>query len=114
MTLLKILTVAFIIFAASRAYLRFKGKSLSIYALIFWIIIWLATLIFVFDPQISDAIATLFGLQRGTDTIFFLAMVLLFYLIFRLYIKLDIIDKDLTRLAIEISKKHFKQKSEDE
>lgn len=108
MTLLKILTVIFIMFAASRAYLRFKGKSLNLSGLIFWIIVWLGTLVFVFDPQISDGIAKLFGLQRGTDTIFFLAIILLFYLIFRLYVKLDMIDKDLTKLISEISKKNFK------
>ena len=112
MTLLKILTVIFIVFAASRAYLRFKGKSLNLSNLILWSVIWLATLVFVFDPQSSDAIAKLFGLQRGTDTIFFLAIVLLFYLIFRLYVKLDTVDKDLTRLVTEISKKNFKDESE--
>ena len=112
--MLKILTVIFIIFAASRAYLRFKGKSLSLSSLIFWIVLWLATLVFVFDPQISDAIAKLFGLQRGTDTIFFLAIILLFYLIFRLYIKLDTIDKDLTKLVSEISKKNFKDETKKE
>ena len=111
MSLLKILTVIFIVFAASRAYLRFKGKSLNFSSLIFWSIIWLATLVFVFDPQISDAIAKLFGLQRGTDTVFFLAIILLFYLIFRLYVKVDMIDKDLTRLVSEISKKNFKDES---
>ena len=103
--MLKILTVIFIIFAASRAYLRFKGKTLNLPNLIFWSLVWFATLVFVFDPQISDAIAQLFGLQRGTDTIFFLAIILLFYLIFRLYVKLDMVDKDLTKLVIELSKK---------
>lgn len=114
MTLLKIIVIIFVAFAASRAYLRYKGKSINIINLLFWIIIWSATLVFVFDPHISDTIASFLGLQRGTDTIFFLAIILLFYLIFRLYVKLDTIDKDLTRLVTEISKKNFKDESKKE
>lgn len=108
MILLKIFIIIFIVFAISRAYLRFKGKTLSLSNLIFWIIIWLATIIFVFYPEASDMIAKLLGLERGTDTVFFIAIIAMFYLIFRLYVKLDSIDKDLTKLVTEISKKNLK------
>lgn len=98
MTLLRIIALIFIAFASSRAYLRFKEKALNIYNLIFWIIIWISALILIYDPKIADKFATLLGLQGGTDTALFLSVMLLFYLVFRVYVKIDSIDQNLTRL----------------
>lgn len=109
--ILKILAIIFVLFVASRAYLRFKDKSLNIQSLVFWGIIWVSILAFVFDPKISDEIAKFVGLQRGTDTIFFFAIILLFYLIFRLYVKIDKVDKDVTKIVTEISKELHKTKN---
>jgi hypothetical protein len=104
MTLLKIITALFVLFAVSRAYLRFKDRSLSIMSFISWILIWTLTLLFVFDPNLSNIIAETAGLGRGADAAFLLSIILLFYLIFRLYVKIDSIDKNLTTLVIELSK----------
>jgi len=103
MTFLRIIALIFIAFATSRAYLRFKDKSLNLANLIFWIVIWGLALIFIFNPKISDKIASFLGLQRGTDTILFLASILLFYLVFRIYVKVDSIDQNLTRLNTNAS-----------
>lgn len=101
----KILILIFIAFAASRAFLRFKDKSLNILNLIFWIILWCVILIIVFKPQISDEFSYFLGIQHGTDAAFFFANLILFYLVFRLYVKIENVDRDITRLATNISKK---------
>ena len=108
--ILKILAIIFVVFAASRAYFRFKDKSLSIWNLFFWVIVWVSILAFVFDPTMSDKIAKFLGLQRGTDSIFFIAIILLFYLMFRLYVKIDRLDKDTTKLVVAISKEFHNSK----
>lgn len=104
MTAIKILTVIFIAFASSRAFLRFKDKALSRGGVIFWLTLWAATLVLVFVPTISDKIAGALGLSRGVDSIFFIAIILNFYLVFRLYIKIDQVDKDLTDASVNLSK----------
>jgi len=103
MTLLQIIVIIFITFAASRAYLRFKDKSLSISNLFFWMILWTIILIIVFDPKLADIAANIMGMQRGTDTMFFIAVMLLFYLVFRIYVKVDSIDQHLTNLNTNTS-----------
>ncbi len=104
MNILKVITLIFVAFALSRAILRFKDKSIKITELALWMIVWGGTLLFVFHPSISDEIAVKIGIARGADTAFFIAIILLFYLIFRLYVKIDRIDKDITTLSINISK----------
>jgi len=102
--MLKIIILFFVLFAASRAYLRFKDKSLNARALAFWMILWTIILVFVLHPQFSDNFASFLGVQRGVDIAFLTAVVILFYLVFRLYIKVDSVDQNLTKLNANISK----------
>lgn len=105
----KLFILIFIAFAASRAYLRFKDKSIGKSNLIFWIILWCLVLLIVFDPRISDNVGLFLGIQHGTDTAFFFANLILFYLVFRLYVKIESVDRDITRLATNVSKRMHKQ-----
>lgn len=115
MTLLKMITALFVFFAISRTYLRFKDRSLGVISFVLWSVIWLLALVFVFDPNLSNIIAKTAGLGRGADAAFLLSIVMLFYLIFRLYVKIDTIDKHLTTLVIELSKeKHSNNKNKSE
>lgn len=112
MTVIQFLTVLFVIFAGSRAVLRFHDRVIGYGEFFFWACIWTAVLVIIFNPSIADMTADIFGLQRGTDAMFFIAVVLLFYLIFRMYVKLDIVDRNLTRLNSETSQaihKHHKE-----
>jgi hypothetical protein len=111
--IIKIITMIFISFALSRAVLRFRDKSIKITEFALWIIVWSTVLILVFVPNISDKIASGLGIQRGTDTVFFIAIMVIFYLIFRVYIKTDKLDKDITRLTVNISKTIHKSKTKD-
>jgi len=112
MITLKLLSAIFILFFISRAYLRFKDKSLNTVNFIFWSLVWILALAIIFNPNLSELIAKPIGLGRGMDAIFMLSIILLFYLIFRLYVKIDRIDKDVTQLAISTSKAlHAKEKN---
>ena len=104
MIVLKIATVLFIIYASSRVFLKFKEKSISREAIFFWLLIWAAILVFVFHPDLSNIIARFLGMGRGIDSVFFLSIVALFYLIFRLYVKIEQVDKDITTLAKNTAK----------
>ena len=109
--LIKIITLIFVSFALSRAMLRFKDKSIKITELALWIIVWSSVLVLVFLPNISNRIAFELGMGRGADTAFFIAIIVIFYLLFRLYVKIDNIDKDMTDLTIKLSKELHRNKN---
>lgn len=112
MTIVKIITVIFVAFTWSRAMLRFHDKALGYSGFIFWSGIWAIVLIVVFNPGIADKTASLLRLQRGADAMFYFSTILLFYLIFRLYVKLDSIDQSLSRLNEESSKEIHRLKNQ--
>lgn len=104
MTLVQILVIIFIAFAGSRVILRFRDKAIGYGEFFFWSSIWTLILLIVFQPSLADKTALFFGVQRGTDIMFFVSIILIFYLLFRLYVKLDTLDRNITQLAESSSK----------
>lgn len=79
----------------------YQKKSPSIYVL--WGLIWFLIIIFAFVPELSSRIARLFGIARGLDFLVIVAILLMFYLIFKLYMKIDKLQKDMTKIVREIA-----------
>jgi hypothetical protein len=99
MTLIQILIIAFAIFALTRAVRQFKKGSFSIAWLIFWILFWACAAVVAFLPQTTDVVARLVGVGRGADMIVYLSLIALFYLVFRIYVKIEQVEGEITRLV---------------
>lgn len=97
--------VIFILFAASRAILRFKGGSIHFGALLFWMFIWTIATIVVFSPERTTEIAQILGIGRGVDVVVYSSIALLFYLVFRLHVYLEDIRSEISRLIRELALK---------
>jgi len=64
-----------------------------------WSIFWLAGGLIVWWPNLTNIIATNLGIGRGADLIFYISIILLFYLIFKIYIKIEKIERNITKLT---------------
>jgi len=110
-----ILTV-FALFAWSRAFLRFRGKVINQKEFGFWSLIWFGFIIVVFIPGKTTTLANLLGMGRGFDAMMFMAVALLFYSVYRLYVRINEIEQEITEvirqlaLNIAISKNTKKKK----
>lgn len=88
----------FILFAISRAVLRFIDGSLSMRGLIFWFLLWIGAGVVIIFPVFTGELATYLGIQRGTDAVVYIAIIVLYYLIFRIYISLNTMQQEITEL----------------
>ncbi len=102
-TLIQILAFVFVTFAASRAVLRAKDKKINLFELLFWLCIWGGLIVVVFFPRLTNYLAEFVGIGRGIDVIVYTSIGLLFYLIFRLYVKLEDTERGITQLVREIA-----------
>ena len=64
-----------------------------------WSIFWLVGGAIVWWPNLTNIIATNLGIGRGADLIFYISIILLFYLIFKIYIKIEKIERNITKLT---------------
>ncbi len=109
MSVIGIIIFIFTLFALSRVILRSKDKSISFGESLFWIVIWITIAFITAFPQVTDRVSQILGVGRGVDVAFFVAIIILFYVVFRLYVKIDSLDKNLTELTINISKRLHKK-----
>lgn len=109
MGLLQIVGIAFALFALSRAFLRYKDKSLRQNELFFWTIVWVGVICVAVFPSIFVTLSRVLGIGRGVDILLYGGMILLFYLLFRVYVKVEAQQKDMTTLVREIAIKNAAQ-----
>ena len=108
MDILLIVVTFFVLFAWSRALLRFRDRAIKILEFIFWTIIWASVITLTAFRTKLSFVADIAGLRRPVDVLIYFSIVLLFYLIFRLYVKIEGMEQNMTKLVREIAIKRGK------
>ena len=103
MEIIQIMILIFALFAFSRVYTNIKLKNLERLEAIFWGIFWILVIITTLMPEMVSNIANKFGVGRGVDLIIYFSIIILSYLIFRLYVKIEESQQQITHLVREIS-----------
>lgn len=103
LTAIQIILLALILFFISRVVLRAREKLIPTKTAAFWLVIWLVALIGVILPKTTTQIAEVFGVGRGVDIIVYVSMALLFYLVFRIYVMIEDLRRDITTLVRQIA-----------
>jgi len=106
---IQIIAIIFAIFALTKVILRLRKKKLTINEFIFWAVIWVILIILSIFPDISHNIASFFGFGRGLDFFMVTSILLILYLILRIFIKHEDLDSRITRLARSITLKESEQ-----
>ncbi|MBI5389574.1 DUF2304 family protein [Candidatus Woesearchaeota archaeon] len=99
----QVIIILFALFALSRAVLRLKDRKLHLVQFAFWAVLWIMVLVFALVPETTGVFARIFGVGRGVDVIIYLGIAFLFYALFRLYIKMDMLETNITKLVREIA-----------
>lgn len=110
MEILQYLIIIFVLFASSRVMLQFRKKTISFGQYMFWQVLWVFLLIFGLFSSYFNFLTTLLGIQRLVDVIIYASIGILFYLIYRLYIRIEDIHKDISILVRNDSIKNAKRK----
>ena len=103
MNVIQIIFIIFSIFAFSRVYINIKEKNLKGREAFFWIFFWGAAVVVLLYPRVSTFTSKIFGVERGVDFIIYLAIILLAYMIFRLYAKQTHIERNITKIVRTIA-----------
>lgn len=100
---IQILFTLFALFAWSRAILRFRAKQMNQKELAFWSILWLAMIAVVLIPGKTTYLANLLGMGRGFDAMIFIGIIILFYAVYRLYIKANETEQEITEIVRQLA-----------
>ena len=65
----------------------------------FWILFWLVLAVVVFWPNSTQILAEYIGIGRGVDLVIYVSIACIFYLIFRMNLKIEGLKRDLTEVV---------------
>ncbi|MBI4092914.1 MAG: DUF2304 family protein [Candidatus Kerfeldbacteria bacterium] len=97
--IIKILVTMFVAFVLSRVIFRYRDGSMGVAGFLIWTLLWLGVEVFLWVPQVSDLFAHKIGIGRGVDALVYISIIALFYGAFKLYIKLESVEHDLTKFV---------------
>ena len=100
----KIFAVLLAGIAISKSYVGVRSKAESFQLFIFWTCTWAAIVVVALFPAIVDVFIDSFGEKRtGLGTFFGMALVFLYFLVYRIYMKLDLMEQKLVKIVQELS-----------
>jgi len=101
--LIQIFLSLFIVFALLKVAGRFKEKALGTLSLLFWCFFWLIVAYVVWVPQFATEVANYLGVGRGADLVLYISAATLFYAVFRLTVRIEKIERDITKIVKKIA-----------
>ncbi|EKD42972.1 MAG: hypothetical protein ACD_72C00515G0002 [uncultured bacterium] len=99
MIIIQIVLVLFFLFAFIKVLIKFFHQELKASAAIGWLVFWIVSAIVVVVPDFASRLAKILGVGRGVDAIMYLAFVVLFFLVFKVFVRLEKMEKQLTKVV---------------
>ena len=99
MMVIQILLVIFFLFALIKVVGRFRAGDLSKGGLVWWSLFWVVAGVVVMLPNSTAYFAKLVGIGRGADLVVYVSLVAIFFMVFRLMMKVEMLNKDITKLT---------------
>lgn len=101
MLLIQIIILIFIVFMLIKVVSRFKEGILTVKESIIWSIFWIMAAIVIARPSTTAILAKTLGIGRGVDVIIYLSIVLIFYLLFKIKVRTEKIEQEITKIVRE-------------
>ena len=102
----QIIALIIIAWFLSRLYWQKRKNHISFNEFLFWLVFWLVAALLIIGLKFIDRLVAGLGFSgSGIEVLLYLSVALLFYLVFRLRLRLEKIEKDITKLVEHIALK---------
>ncbi len=99
---IQILIIATLLAALLLTWRRVRQGALSRWAGFLWSALWIAAGVIVLQPEFASLLAGFLGVGRGVDAVIYVAIVGVYYLVVRIFLKLDRMERDLTVIVRKV------------
>jgi len=90
--------------AVSKSYVDFRSRRESLQIFMFWLLAWTAIIVIAIFPSIVDLIIADYGEGRtGLGTFFGMALVFLFFVVYRMYVRLEAVQQTLAKTIQDLA-----------
>lgn len=113
MLIIQVILILFFLIAIINVVKKYRDRSVTIASAAAWIGFWLVAGVVAMIPNATFYLANLVGITRGSDLVVYSALVLMFFLFFRLTVKVESMNKNITRLARDSALQDINEKNKE-
>lgn len=84
-----------------RLFLKFRKGNLKLKRFLLYLLFWLIVLLAIVFPDETNKVAAFFNITRGADFVIYVSLLTIFYLLFRIFEKIERLEKNLTKVVRE-------------
>jgi len=103
MFLIQIVLLLLCLLAIIKVVARYRAGDIVGGWLVFWLVFWILVGVVAYWPDSTMYFARFLGVGRGADVVVYLALALLFFLFFKLMVRVEKIDKNITKIIRKIA-----------
>lgn len=107
---LQILVSLFIVVILYKLFRQRQGGKLSTSSFVAWFLLWLAVLVVFWQPETTSYLANILGIGRGADLAVYLSILAIFYILFRIYVRINKIESQMTKIVRKDAIDNVKEK----
>jgi len=107
---MQIIIFLFILVVLLKTIKRLQKKQITLPMFALWLILWLGVAVITYQSEIINRLANWVGVGRGADLVVYVALLVLFYLLFRVFVKIENFEKKMSHLVRDNAKKDVEKK----
>lgn len=96
---IQILVTLFSALIIGKALSKLKSREAHMYTVLAWIIFWLFVVFLIWQPDLTNYLAAFLQVTRGADAVFYLSLIIIFYLFFKIFVTIEKIESDITTIV---------------
>lgn len=89
---------------------RYKNDYFSTSVFALWTFVWIIIVVVTLFPDLTISFANLFGIGRGLDSVYIVSIIFLFYIVFKLYNKMEQQKRRINELVSQLALKEHEEK----
>ncbi len=99
----RVFSILLALIAISKSYVDFKGRKESVQMFLLWTLIWIGIVIVAMFPDMVATLVSAGGGSVGIGTFLGLVVVFLFFLVYRMYVRTEVLEQKLTLVVRELA-----------
>src|SRR3989339_95684 len=103
MLIIQFILITIIALIVLRLIFKLKSGELTSQQFALWLVIWLVAIVVIGYPKITSQLASRVGVTRGVDLVVYTSIILIFYILFRLLMRLNKIEDNITKIARQVA-----------
>ena len=99
----RVFSIVLALIAISKSYVDFKERKESVQMFLLWTLIWVGIVIVAMFPDLVATVVSAGGGSVGIGTFLGMAIVFLFFLVYRMYVRTEVLEHKLTLVVRELA-----------